>query len=70
MKRNELKGIIVAQGKNYLQCANELNLSHSGFTNKINFGDFTTTEARKLTIFLNIKNPLEIFLELNTLEKW
>ena len=61
----ELKGIIVAQGKKYPDCAEHIGLSVTAFSNKINGKSaFKVHEAARLSDYLNMpkERSREIFL--------
>lgn len=61
MKINKLKGLIVANNKNYEDCAKVIDISVSTFGLRIRKGLFTNKEIEKLSKFLNIETKEEIF---------
>jgi hypothetical protein len=67
MNKNKLKGKIRENQKTYKDCAEALNISTTGFSNKLNEKDgsrFTVTQAEQLGEFLGMsgEEKAEIFL--------
>ena len=60
--KNKFKASIVAAGKTVNDVALKLGLNESTLYRKINNdGAFTRKEIQEIIIFLEIKNPLDIF---------
>lgn len=61
-KENEFRAQIVRAGKTNKEVANHLGIDESTLYRKIKAGgNFTREEINKMIIFLEIKNPGEIF---------
>ncbi len=61
-KENEFRAQIVRAGKTNKEVANHLGIDESTLYRKIKAGgSFTREEINKMIIFLEIKNPEEIF---------
>ena len=60
--KNKFKASIVAAGKTVYDVALKLGLNESTLYRKINNdGAFTRQEIQEIIIFLEIKNPLDVF---------
>lgn len=58
----KLRGIIAERGYSMREVAEGINMQEKTFYRKIKKGVFGTDEAEALVKFLNIKNPIDIFL--------
>lgn len=63
MNRNGLKAIIVKNGMTQREIAKKLGISPKTFYCKMKKGVFGTDEVIKMTQFLSIENPADIFLQ-------
>lgn len=63
MQRQELKGIMIAEGKSQVEVAKALGISIATFNRKINSGHFGSDEIDILIDYLNIKDPMWIFFD-------
>ena len=61
IKTNELKGIIVREGKTQQDVANMLGITPKTFYDKMKKGVFGSDEIQIMIDELNIDNPVEIF---------
>lgn len=61
IKTNELKGIIVREGKTQQDVANMLGITPKTFYDKMKKGVFGSDEIQIMINELNIDNPVEIF---------
>lgn len=58
---DRLRGIIAERHMSQSQVARHLGLSVPGFYDKMNKGAFWVSEAEKMIILLDIKDPVSIF---------
>lgn len=63
MQKDELKAIIVSNGKTQADVAKHLGMSPNTFGRKINAGEFGTSDIDKMIDYLNIKDPMWIFFD-------
>lgn len=63
MQRDELKAIIVANGKTQADVAKHLNMAVKTFNIKLNSGEFGTSDIDKMIDYLHIKDPMWIFFD-------
>lgn len=60
--KNRFKACVIESGKSISEAAQYLGISESTMYRKIERnGDFKREEIEKLILFLNIKNPMDIF---------
>ena len=62
LRRDELKGIIVSRGKTQKDVADYLDMSEKTFNTKLKNGIFGSDDIDKMIDFLNIEDPMWIFL--------
>lgn len=63
MNRNKLAAAIIENGMTKQQVAVHLGMNPKTFYRKMKRGVFGTDEVQKMIELLNIKNPVEIFLD-------
>lgn len=63
MRKDELKGIIVSQGKTQKDVADHLEMAEKTFNRKLKNGVFGSDEIDKMIDYLNIKDPMWIFFD-------
>lgn len=63
MQKEELKGIIVSQGKTQEEVAKHLGMTAKTFSLKLNNGSFGSNDIDKMIDFLDIKDPMWIFFD-------
>ncbi|WP_101913158.1 helix-turn-helix domain-containing protein [Megasphaera vaginalis (ex Bordigoni et al. 2020)] len=59
---NALRGIIAREGKSQVQVADALGITPKTFYEKMKKGVFNSDELYAMVKFLNISNPIKIFL--------
>lgn len=63
MNRNKLAAIIVEKGTTQQEVAKKLGMNPKTFYRKMKKGVFGTDEVQAMVKMLDIKNPVEIFLD-------
>ncbi len=65
IKTDELRGIIAKEGKSQREVASAIGISEKTFYLKMKKGIFGSDEIEKMTNFLHIENPGDIFFAKN-----
>lgn len=63
MNRNKLAAIIIEKGTTQQEVAKKLGMNPKTFYRKMKKGVFGTDEVQAMVKMLDIKNPVEIFLD-------